>query len=197
MLLEYNAFGNAARATALRDACRATGRLGFGIWMTRDFTAAQARAAVVATAPDGFVAEAEIPAYRGDGTPNPQAQDWPALVAALADLPVDRAVATSWGPFRRGGLPAADLAAPLIKAGWHVLPYVYPAENPSDSVAEALFYATHFTHEARPDVLDDGEGWYAPEPVLGCYGGKTLDSPEFGGWRTCASASIWDAGEVT
>ena len=200
VILQYNQFGNAVRATAVRDACEQTnGRVGFAIWMTRNFTAAEARAAVIASGARGFVAEAEIPAQHPDGSPNAQAQDWPALVAALADLGVDCAVATSWAPFQVWSqgrtLPAAELAAPLIKAGWYVMPYVYPAENPSDTVASQVDYARHFTHEARPDVLSPGENWYDPEPVLGCYQGKTLDSSEFAGWESCASISIWDAGD--
>jgi hypothetical protein len=182
----------------MRSACAQTnGRVSFAIWMTRGFVASDARAAALTSGAQGFISEGEIPAYRGDGSPNPQAQDWPALVAALADLRIDCAVATSWSPFQGPThAPAPELAAPLIKAGWKVMPYVYPAENAGASVAKAEFYATHYTHEQAPSVLGPGEGWYDPEPVLGCYGGKTLQSAEFTGWRDCASVSIWDAGEV-
>lgn len=159
------------------------------------FTAAEARAAVIATKARGLVVEGEIPAY-DNGVPNPQAQDWPELVLQTADLEIDKAVATSWAPFQGPtNLPAPALAAPLIRAGWYVMPYVYPAENPGDTVAGKLAYAKHYTHERAPDDLDPGEGWYDPEPVLGLYQGKEIDDPEFAGWEECAGVSIWDAGD--
>lgn len=215
MALEYNAYGNAPRARAVRDACHARG-IKFAIWFTRsgqsendfDFTAATARQACLDVEPDGFIAEGEIPAEFPDGRPNPQAQDWFALADALNDLPIDKAVATSWAPFqtfvlsptpenpqRRIIVPHAPYASTLIKRGWYCLPYVYPAETPTHTVAGALQYARNFTHERAPTVLAEGEGWYDVEPVLGVYGGKTLESPEFAGWRATASVSIWDAGE--
>lgn len=190
----------------MRDACHALG-IPFAIWMTRDFTAAHASAAVGAVLPDGFIAEGEIPAQRHDGSPNPQAQDWMALALALDPWAgdIDLAVATSFTPFQkwaqnpdgsRSLLPAPEMAEPLITRGWKCMPYVYPAESPGDSVAGKLAYCKHFTHEAAPDVLAAGEGWYLPEPVLGTYGGKTLDSPEFAGKESCAGFSCWDAGEL-
>jgi hypothetical protein len=182
----------------VRDACHALS-IPFSIWMTRDFTAAQAQAAVATTLCDGFIAEAEIPAQMHGGGTNPQAQNWAELAVALEPFDCDKAVATSFAPFQKwiGGqlLPAPELAKPLIERGWTCMPYVYPAENPGDSVAGKLDYCRHFTHEAAPSILDPGEGWYEPEMVLGVYGGKTLDSPEFNGKRSLAGFSVWDAGE--
>lgn len=200
LLLEYNDFGNAARAIAVRDACQ--GKCGFGIWLTRDFTAQQARAAVLQTGARAFVAEGEIPAQLPGGTPNPQAQDWEALVEELEDIHIDKAVATSWSPFQKWSaeannmVPAPEIAAPLIRDGWYCQPYVYPAEHAGITVGHALAYSKHYTHEAAPAVLAEGEGWYHPEPVLGVYGGFTIDSPAFNGKDSCVGYSLWDAGEV-
>ncbi len=138
--------------------------------------------------------------------PNPQAQDWEELADVFSQRPdVDKAVGTSWSPFQKYAkneagqwlvVPAPEYAKSLIEAGWYCLPYVYPAETPTHSVAGALFYAKNYTHEAAPQVLGLGVGWYYPEPVLGCYGGFKLDSPVFAGKETCAGYSIWDAGEI-
>lgn len=193
--MEYNDFGNQGRAALVRQHVESHGDT-FAIWMTRDFTAAEARGAVLASGAKGFVAEGEIPAYQGDGTPNPQAQDWPALVAALADLDIDKAVATSYSPFRGpSGQPMAELAKPLIDAGWHLKPYVYPAENVNDSIPGKVAYARHFTHEARPDLFDDGEGWYEIEPVLGAYDGPggNFDLADFPERDTLRGWSCWAA----
>lgn len=192
--MEYNAYGNQGRAADVRAAVEARGDT-FTIWMTRDFTAAEARGAVLATGASGFVAEGEIPAY-AQGQPNPQAQDWQELADALADLPIQKAVATSYSPFQgptHG--PEAELAKPLIDDGWHLIPYVYPAENAGDNIASKAQYAQHFTHEARPDLLDPGEGWYNVEPVLGCYSGAhgsfTVD--DFPLREECIGWSVWAA----
>jgi hypothetical protein len=121
-----------------------------------------------------------------NGAPNPQAQNWPALATALSGEGIDCAVATSWTPFQGPtGLPDPELARPLIEAGWYVLPYVYPAENPGASVGDARFYAQHY-----------GPEWAHAEPVLGVYGGVTLADPRFAGKDDCPGYSLWDASEV-
>lgn len=172
--MEYNDYGNQARVNEVREAVEALGD-SFSIWMTRNFTAVEARAAVLHSGAKGFVAEGEIPAYAG-GMPNPQAQDWHSLVNALADLPIDKAVATSYAPFQGASNgPMAELAKPLIDAGWHLLPYVYPAENPGDTIEGKAQYAEHYTHDARPDLFDAGVGWYHIEPLCGAYAGAHGD----------------------
>lgn len=93
-------------------------------------------------------------------------------------------------------MPAPELAKELIVHGWYVQPYVYPAEHAGITVERQLAYAEHYTHEEAPGVLPEGTGWYAPEPVLGTYGGFTLNSPNFAGKDTCAGYSAWDAGEL-
>lgn len=158
--------------------------------------------------PDGFVAEGEVPGQNPDGTPNPQAQNWPELQWMLEDVPCDKAVATSWSPFQkfvdlpgggRGAVPAPETARVLIRHGWKVMPYVYPAEHKGVTVASMLQYARHHTYEEAPGVFDPGEGWYTPEPVAGVYCGVhgcfTLESPNFNGIENCAGFSVWDAGE--
>jgi hypothetical protein len=176
--------------------------------MTRPFTGQMARAVVQEFEPVAFIAEAEIPAENPDGTPYPPAQDWADLDFHLSDLPIDKSVATSFAPFQKWRpdhngimrlLPAPEKAKVLIENGWYCQPYVYPAESLGDTVAGKLAYATHFTHEAAPNVLEPGQGWYRPEPVLGTYCGAwgcfELNSPAFNGKETCAGYSIWDAGE--
>lgn len=168
--------------------------------MTRDFTAQMARSAVVQFGVDIFIAEGEIPAQLNQGgniVPNPQAQDWTDLAFHLADLGIDRAVGTSWSPFKKyvpegNGhilVPAPEFAKPLTDDGWYVLPYVYPAETPTHSVAAAKAYARHFPEWSGKE-----------EPVLGTYDGEfgdfsDLASAPFNGKDTCVGWSVWDAGE--
>lgn len=130
---------------------------------------------------------------------NPQAQDWADLAFHLSDLGIDCAVGTSWAPFQKyerdpnsGSwrvAPAPEFAKPLTDDGWYVMPYVYPAENKTDTVARATFYATHFP------------AWSGKaEPVCGTYCGPhgcfTLDDPVFDGRDNCPGWSVWDAGEA-
>lgn len=170
--------------------------------MTRNFTAAMARAAAVETGAHIFVAEGEIPAQiltPNGPIPNPQAQDWADLAFHMGGLGIDLAVATSWAPFQKWIfeaqqqrwvlVPAPEFAKPLTDANWYVLPYVYPAETPGHSVAQAKAYATHFPAWAGSE-----------EPVLGTYAGqfgdfRDLASAPFDGKDTCAGWSVWDAGE--
>lgn len=177
--------------------------------MTRDFTAEQAQIAIDRCLPDGFIAEGEIPADHPNGSPNPQAQDWHELADRLDGYDIDRAVGTSFGPFQKWRyngslermelLPAPEYAKPLIEKGWTCIPYVYPAESFGDSVAGKLAYCRHFTHEACPEILAPGQGWYNPEPVCGTYSGPfgnyELNDPAFAGKESCAGFSVWDAGE--
>lgn len=168
--------------------------------MTRDFTAAMARSAVVQSGVDIFIAEGEIPAQLNQGgtiVANPQAQDWADLAFHLADLGIDCAVGTSWAPFQKyvpegGGhilVPAPEFAKPLTDDGWYVLPYVYPAETPSHTVYAAKQYALHYPEWSGQE-----------EPVLGTYSGAhgdyhSLASAPFDGKDTCPGWSVWDAGE--
>ena len=162
------------------------GRIVPGVWRTRGFSAQDAANDCATLSPRLFVSEGEIPAYRGDGSPNPQAQDWPALAAALEPYPVECAVATSFGPFQdSAGLPSQELADPLIEAGWYCLPYVYPSEHFGVTVEQQIAYAAHY-----------GPEWSHAEPVLGVYGGYTIDSPEFDAKSECPGFSLWDAGEI-
>lgn len=194
-MLEYNDYGNAARASDVRQAVEALGDA-FAIWMTRNFSATEARAAVISSGAKGFIAEGEIPAY-AQGSPNPQAQDWPALVDALKDLPIDKGVATSYAPFQGpDNAPMAELAKPLIDNGWHCLPYVYPAEEAGATPEGKQAYALHYTHEARPDLFVQGQGWYNIEPLLGCYAGMFGDYSDINNFQTrnsYRSCHIWAA----
>lgn len=186
--------------------CERDGTITPGIWMTRDFSASQARQAVQQSGAHLFIAEGEIPAQMlvpGDGpqgavvVPNPQAQNWSELAFFLGDLGIDRGVATSWAPFQKFVVennqwalrPAPELAKPLTDDNWYVLPYVYPAETPGHSVASARAYAEHYPEWSGEE-----------EPVLGTYSGqfgdfRDLDSAPFTGRETRVGWSVWDAGE--
>lgn len=191
---------NRALLPSLVQECDWDGTIVAGPWMTRNFTAAQARSAVVQSGSRLFVAEGEIPAemiVNGNVAPNPQAQDWTDLAFHFHDLGIDKAVATSWAPFQKyvpdgNGfqlIPAPEIAKPLTDDDWYVLPYVYPAESFGQSVYSAKAYARHYP------------AWKGhEEPVLGTYVGehgdfKDLTNPAFDGKDTCAGWSVWDAGE--
>jgi len=196
LALELNDYGNFARAPEFVAACDSTdGRVLPVGWLTRDFTGASARAMVDTAGVRGAILEAEIPAeimVGGEPRANPQAPDWNEVADAFSDYPHDRAVATSFGPFTHyvrepdgwALRPDPVKAKPLIDGGWYLMPYVYPAEHATATVESQMFYATHYP------------GWYAPEPVLGVYGGFTLSHPAFDGYQECAGYSLWDAGEV-
>lgn len=203
--MQANAHGNLSLMLEWRDACNRKG-IKLGPWMTRsgqegidfEFSAAEARRACLESGAQLFVAEGEIPAYSG-GQPNPQAQNWPELVNELSDLPIPKAVGTSWSPFTDAtGLPDATKAKALIEAGWHVLPYVYPAEQNGVTIWQQKQYARHYTHEAAPTVLAPGVGWYETEPVLGCYSGEfgafTID--DFPGRKDFIGHSVWSGESV-
>lgn len=182
------AANRAAFPRILSDAS-ADGRMTVGPWLTRPFDALQAELAVIQSAGDLLVLEAEIPAY-ANGAPNPQAVNWPAVVERLRPYALPKAVATSFGPFiGADGRPDQALADPLIEAGWYCLPYVYPAEHHGVTVEGQVFYASHY-----------GPEWSHAEPVLGCYSGPfgsyDLSSDAFDGYLEQPGASVWDAGSV-
>jgi len=177
---------NRAAYPTISAKAEADGTIRHGVWRTRGFSSQDAFNDVATLNPEKFVAEGEIPAYM-NGQPNPQAQDWNALASVLEQFDdLTCAVATSFGPFiGPDGKPDPDLAKPLIDAGWYCLPYVYPAEHAGITLEEMAFYATHY-----------GPKWAHAEPVLGVYGGFTVDSPAFDGKDECPGYSLWDAGEV-
>jgi len=180
--LEYNDSNNAARAPAVKAACDAAGLI-FTIWMTRNFTAAEARQAVVESGAKGFIAEAEIPSENPPGVPNPQAQNWPELIFELSDLNIHKAVVTNFAPFVHwDGAPFPEKAAPLIDAGWHCMTECYLSEAPLATPERTNFYAI------------TNLGWSETQPVLGIYGGKTYsDYPTRDNYRNW---SVWDANSV-
>lgn len=178
MTLEYNDFDNAPRASAVKAACDANG-LVFTIWMTRTFTAAQARQACIETGAAGFIAEAEIPAEDAPGIPKPEAQNWPELIWALQDLPIYKAVATNFAPFvYHNGTPYPEKSLPLVEANWKCITECYLSEAPNSTPENQAFFANHL-------------GWAITQPVIGLYGGKTFaDYPtrdNYPNW------SVWDA----
>lgn len=185
--LEYNDFGNHDYANAVREAVEELGDT-FTIWMTRNFTAQEARAAVLACQPRGFLAEGEIPVEDASGASNPQAQDWPALIEALSDQPIYRGVVTNFAPFvytrandpdHPQGSAWPEQAAPLIAAGWDCITECY------DLTGEPNLWP------ARRHSMASFCGWQESLPALGTYPPRSLESfPSRHGYRNW---SCWAA----
>lgn len=155
--MEYNDHGNAARASAVRSECERFGLI-FTIWFTRGFTNADVRKGVLDSQAAGVLVEGEIPASR------PEAVDWPDLIEQLGDLNIAKGVVTNFAPFvRDDGTPWPEKAKPLIDDGWACLTECYLSEAPNSTPENTDFYATR------------NLGWPETQPVLGVYGGKTLD----------------------
>lgn len=182
LALEWNDFGNSSRSSAVKQAC-INNNLIYTIWMTRNFTAAEARQAVVESGASGFLAEAEIPPENSPGVPNPQEQNWPELIFELSDINIFKGIVTNFAPFvYAGGLPWPEKAAPLINDGWHCLTECYLSESPNSTPERTDFYA-------KVNL-----GWPETQPVLGLYGGKTFaDYPTRNNYRNW---SVWSANSV-
>jgi hypothetical protein len=168
--------------------------------MKRNFTAAEALQAVVDSQADGFSAEAEIPSELGDGTPNPQAQNWPDLIQSLADLPIRKGVMTNFAPFVHGrtdvpptdptynGKPWPEKAKPLIDAGWHCLTEAYDLDgDPAIWPARRAQFAAHL-------------GWNITQPGLGVgFGGVPSGQAGIDSYPTRGDYPnwwVWDAGNI-
>lgn len=173
---EWNDYGNKGRGQEMRDACT-NHDLIFTIWLTRAFDAASVRQACLDSQARGVICEGEIPGYV------PEAVDWPAVISAVADLPIPKAICTNFAPFvDEQGYPTPEKARPLVEAGWACLTECYLAEAPNSTPENQDFYARSHL------------GWAETQPVLGIYGGKTFDDyPTRDNYRNW---SVWDAGEV-
>ena len=147
-----------------------------------DFTPAEALKACVESSCDGFLGEGEIPAESAPDTPNPQEQNWPALIAALEPIDIPKGVVTNFAPFtHHDGSPYPEKAKPLIDAGWHCLTECYDLMgDPKLWIERRNFYATA------------NLGWPRTQPVLGIYGGRTFD--DFPTRDNYENWSVWDAG---
>jgi hypothetical protein len=178
--LEYNDYGNAARVAEYRQAC-ADEDVIFTIWMTRNFSAAEALQACVESQADGFLAEAEIAAEIATGVPNPQAQNWPELIHALKDIPIYKGVVTNFAPFLfHDGTPNRDKAKPLIDAGWSCHTECYDRfGDPTTWIDSSDWFAkVHL-------------GWPRTQPAVGLFAGRTWASfPQFDQY---ANGSVWAA----
>jgi hypothetical protein len=173
---QWNASGNEARRDEVIAAC-SNHELVYTIWLTRPFDAAYVRQATLASKAQGLILEGEIPGFV------PEAVDWAACVAAVADLPIPKAVVTNFAPFVDvQGYPAPEKSKPLVDAGWACLTESYLGEAPNATPENLDFYARSHL------------GWTETQPVIGIYGGKTFaDYPTRDNYRNW---SVWDAGEV-
>lgn len=185
--MEWNQHGNSTRGAAMKQECDRVGLI-FTIWFTRsgqpendmDFTPAEVRKAVVESGAAGFLAEAEIPSELGGGAPNPQEQNWPALIHELSDLQIAKGVVTNFAPFvHHDGLPFPEKAKPLIDAGWACITENFITESPNSTPARTDFYAK--ANLGWPETQPMIEGWH-----LADYG----DLSRF------RNVSHWDAGNV-
>jgi hypothetical protein len=186
LVLEWNDYDNWTRGTEVREACEAEGLI-FTIWMRRNFTASEARQAIVESQARGFVAEAEIPAESAPGVPNPQAQNWPELIFELSDLPISKGVATNFAPFtHHDGSPFPEKARPLVEAGWKCLTECYDMNgDPANWIERRAFFASHL-------------GWHQTQPILGIYdppgGAGSLDAfptrDEYRNWSVWAAENL-------
>lgn len=171
--MEWNGYNNSTRGPQVKAACVAHGLL-YGIWLTRDFSADAAHQACVVAEPEFFIAEAEIPGHV------PYAQDWSALVSALSDLHIPKAVVTNFAPFvHSDGSPDPAKAQPLLNDGWACLTECYDIGGDPATWPE------------RRDFFAHKIGWPETQPVLGLYGGRTWES--FPTWKNYRGVSVWAA----
>lgn len=177
--MEWNAYGNAARNTQVKNAVESENGI-HTIWLTRDFSAPEARQAAVDSQCSGIVLEGEIPAESAPGVPNPQAVNWPDVIFHLQDLPIFKAVVTNFAPFtHHDGTPYPEKAKPLIDAGWQCLTECYDLKgDPSNWPERRAFFASQV-------------GWAVTQPVLGLYDGRTFAS--FPTWQNYRNVSVWAA----
>jgi len=162
--VEWNDYNNASRGSEIRAACDEHDLI-FTIWLTRPFDAASAKAALLASGCEAISLEGEIPAESAPGVPNPQAVDWQAVVDELEGYPIPKSVVTNFAPFtHHNGAPYPEKAAPLIADGWRCLTECYDMTgDPAMWPERRAFFATHL-------------GWDITQPVLGAYGGNTVES---------------------
>lgn len=186
--LEWNEpdYQNWTRGPEFRQACADEGVV-FTIWMTRNFTAAEARQAVLESGAAGFLAEGEIPGHR------PEAQNWAELDLALKDISIPKGVITNFAPFvDPNGVPTHEKARPLVENGWACITECYDMSgDPKEWIDRRHAFAQHFTHESAPHIFSQGKGWYETQPAIGLYGGLTwADFPQFPNYR---NGSVWAA----
>lgn len=183
--LEWNQHGNSTRGAAVKQECDRVG-LVFTIWFTRsgqpendmDFTPAEARKAIVESGCKGFLAEAEIPPELGGGVPNPQEQNWPALIHELEGLDIPKGVVTNFSPFvHHDGTPYREKSAPLIAAGWSCLTECFISEHASATPANGDDYAKR--------VL----GWPETQPMV-----EVRRLEDYGDLSMYRNPSHWSAG---
>lgn len=177
--MEYNDYGNAPRCPVVKSAVESQGDR-FTVWLTRNFTGSDVRAAAIASKATGVVLEGEIPAEFPDGSPNPQAVDWDDVLAKTDDLQIYKAVITNHSPFTHGnGTPNRELVGKLVAHGWHCLTECYDLTgDPTQWIP-------------RQDWQAKNCGWPESQPVIGLYAGRTLDSyPTRGSYRNW---SCWAA----
>lgn len=162
--MEWNQYENWTKNTQIKNAVESENGV-HTIWLTRPFTAAEVRQAVIESECSGVLLEGEIPAESGYNYPNPQAVNWVEMIWALEDLDVAKGVITNFAPFTRyDGSPYPEKSRPLVEAGWSCVTECYDMQgDPTHWIEQRAFFARHL-------------GWDVTQPALGCYDGRTLQS---------------------
>jgi hypothetical protein len=156
----------------MKDAC--LNRLIYTIWLTRPFTPASVREAVIQSGCQGLILEGEIPGHR------PEAVDWADVVFHLADIDIPKACVTNFAPFvHEDGTPWPELAKPLIDDGWACITENFITEAPNATPANTDWYAKKNLH------------WPETQPMV-----ELWHLQDYGDLSKYRNVSHWDAGNL-
>lgn len=170
-------------APATKAAC--AGKLKFTVWLTRNFTAAEARQAAIESDCEGLILEGEIPPEQfnpvtGEVEAKPEAVNWAEVVFETSDLAIPKAVVSNGAPFvHADGTPWPQKAKPLVDADWAYITECFITESPNSTPERTNYFVTR--NLGWPETQPMVEGWH-----LADYG-------DLSGFR---NVSHWDAGNV-
>lgn len=169
-------------ADELKEAC--VGRLWYTIWLTRPFTPATVRQAVIESGANGVILEGEIPSEwlnpnTGIVEPRPEAVNWADVIFYISDINIPKAVVTNFAPFVHwNGLPWPQKAKPLIDADWKCITENFISESPNSTPQNTDAYARNAL------------GWPKTQPMVEL---PRLNEYDLAGFE---NVSHWDAGNI-
>jgi hypothetical protein len=144
------------------------------VWLTRDFDAAYVRQAVLESQADAILLEGEVPATQ------PNAVNWPSVIAALEDIDIPKGIVTNFAPFTDNlGNVLPWLAQPLIQDGWACVTECFLTESPNAFPATLDWFGK--------SIL----GWPRTQPMI-----EAWDMGRYGDMSGYSGVSHWDAGNV-